>query len=156
MFVPQCREDGGYQASQCHGSTGFCWCVDEYGNELTGARVRGPLNCSGKLHILFIHFSIVKKQIYLVNFPAKTWYFQCENKSHLHATSHHSQRKWNGLVFYYRLYSKLNIRWPFGDAKFIFLCRKIFHSFFALICEIVLHNRRDVSAGPCKILYFFV
>jgi len=46
MFVPQCREDGGYQDSQCHGSTGFCWCVDEYGNELTGTRVRGTLNCS--------------------------------------------------------------------------------------------------------------
>ena len=67
MFVPQCREDGGYQPSQCHGSTGFCWCVDEYGNELTGTRVRGPLNCSGKLHILFKHFSIIKKQIEDIN-----------------------------------------------------------------------------------------
>jgi len=46
MIIPQCREDGGYQASQCHGSTGFCWCVDEYGNELTDTRIRGPINCS--------------------------------------------------------------------------------------------------------------
>lgn len=55
MFVPQCREDGGYQDSQCHGSTGFCWCVDEYGNELTGTRVRGTLNCSGAfMYYLYI------------------------------------------------------------------------------------------------------
>ena len=47
MFVPQCREDGGYQATQCHASTGFCWCVDEYGNELTETRARGQHNCSG-------------------------------------------------------------------------------------------------------------
>ncbi|XP_068710293.1 uncharacterized protein [Montipora foliosa] len=47
MFIPQCREDGGYQPSQCHDSNGYCWCVDEYGNELIDTRVRGHRNCSG-------------------------------------------------------------------------------------------------------------
>lgn len=47
MFVPQCRDDGGYQSTQCHGSSGYCWCVDEYGNELIDTRVRGQRNCSG-------------------------------------------------------------------------------------------------------------
>lgn len=59
MFVPQCREDGGYKASQCHGSTGFCWCVDEYGNELTDTRIRGPLNCSGKSYNNYLYIFTV-------------------------------------------------------------------------------------------------
>lgn len=47
MFVPQCCKNGGYQATQCDNSTGFCWCVDEYGNELMDTRVKGQVNCSG-------------------------------------------------------------------------------------------------------------
>ena len=35
-FVPQCEEDGSYASTQCWGSTGECWCVDEYGIEITG------------------------------------------------------------------------------------------------------------------------
>ena len=31
VFVPRCNEDNGelYKSLQCHGSTGFCWCVRE-------------------------------------------------------------------------------------------------------------------------------
>ncbi|PFX15746.1 Equistatin [Stylophora pistillata] len=46
LFVPQCLDDGRYRALQCHVSTGFCWCVDDFGNELTETRVRGRPNCS--------------------------------------------------------------------------------------------------------------
>ena len=28
-YVPQCEEDGRFSAVQCHGSTGYCWCVAE-------------------------------------------------------------------------------------------------------------------------------
>lgn len=34
QFIPRCTEEGLYQRLQCHGSTGFCFCV----NETTGAR----------------------------------------------------------------------------------------------------------------------
>ena len=27
-FVPQCEADGSFSQIQCHGSTGYCWCVD--------------------------------------------------------------------------------------------------------------------------------
>ena len=40
-FIPQCTEDGYYEASQCHGSTGHCWCVTKEGEELQGTRT-GP------------------------------------------------------------------------------------------------------------------
>ena len=31
VFVPRCNEENGelYKTLQCHGSTGFCWCVRE-------------------------------------------------------------------------------------------------------------------------------
>ncbi|XP_063685805.1 thyroglobulin-like [Bolinopsis microptera] len=34
----KCEEDGSFSPSQCHPSTGHCWCVDEFGNELPGSR----------------------------------------------------------------------------------------------------------------------
>ncbi|EDO39095.1 predicted protein, partial [Nematostella vectensis] len=27
-YIPQCDKDGRYSALQCHGSTGYCWCVN--------------------------------------------------------------------------------------------------------------------------------
>ncbi|XP_071601251.1 nidogen-2 isoform X2 [Heliangelus exortis] len=36
--VPQCDEEGGYRPLQCHGSTGYCWCVDAAGQEIAGTR----------------------------------------------------------------------------------------------------------------------
>ena len=35
-YVPQCEEDGSFATTQCLGSTGECWCVDEYGIEIPG------------------------------------------------------------------------------------------------------------------------
>lgn len=36
--VPQCDEQGNYRPLQCHGSTGYCWCVDGAGQEIAGTR----------------------------------------------------------------------------------------------------------------------
>ncbi|XP_054720321.1 U24-ctenitoxin-Pn1a-like isoform X2 [Uloborus diversus] len=33
-YHPQCEEDGTYSRTQCHGSVGYCWCVDEHGNKV--------------------------------------------------------------------------------------------------------------------------
>ncbi|XP_043966031.1 nidogen-2 isoform X6 [Gambusia affinis] len=40
-YVPQCDENGLYVPQQCHGSTGYCWCVDSSGQERAGTRT-GP------------------------------------------------------------------------------------------------------------------
>lgn len=39
-FVPECDEYGHYVPTQCHGATGYCWCVDRDGRELEGTRTR--------------------------------------------------------------------------------------------------------------------
>ncbi|XP_012378990.2 nidogen-2 isoform X3 [Dasypus novemcinctus] len=36
--IPQCDEQGNFLPLQCHGSTGFCWCVDPDGHEVPGTR----------------------------------------------------------------------------------------------------------------------
>ncbi|XP_072319180.1 nidogen-2 [Eucyclogobius newberryi] len=38
VFVPQCDVEGQYVPQQCHGSTGYCWCVDSSGQEKPGTR----------------------------------------------------------------------------------------------------------------------
>ncbi|XP_044515871.1 testican-1 [Gracilinanus agilis] len=45
VFIPRCNDEGYYKATQCHKSTGQCWCVDKYGNELAGSRKQGAVNC---------------------------------------------------------------------------------------------------------------
>uniref|UniRef100_A0A3B3XBZ8 Thyroglobulin type-1 domain-containing protein n=1 Tax=Poecilia mexicana TaxID=48701 RepID=A0A3B3XBZ8_9TELE len=40
-YVPQCDENGLYVPKQCHGSSGYCWCVDSRGQERTATRT-GP------------------------------------------------------------------------------------------------------------------
>ncbi|XP_048580646.1 fibrillin-1 isoform X2 [Nematostella vectensis] len=45
-FLPTCKPDGNYEKMQCHGSTGFCWCVDADGAELVGSRLRGKPLCN--------------------------------------------------------------------------------------------------------------
>ncbi|XP_030609947.1 nidogen-2 isoform X2 [Archocentrus centrarchus] len=37
-YVPQCDAEGQYLPQQCHGSTGYCWCVDSRGEERAGTR----------------------------------------------------------------------------------------------------------------------
>ncbi|NWR95136.1 TICN3 protein, partial [Furnarius figulus] len=46
QYIPFCDEDGYYKPSQCHGSIGQCWCVDRYGNEVTGSRTNGAAECA--------------------------------------------------------------------------------------------------------------
>ncbi|KAM5235573.1 LOW QUALITY PROTEIN: nidogen-2 [Ctenodactylus gundi] len=36
LHIPQCDEQGNFLPLQCHGSTGFCWCVDMNGQEIPG------------------------------------------------------------------------------------------------------------------------
>ena len=45
-FVPSCKVTGDYEEIQCHGSTGFCWCVDKFGNEMEGTRTSRQPNCT--------------------------------------------------------------------------------------------------------------
>jgi|TARA_Y100000994_G_scaffold249623_1_gene262777 hypothetical protein len=54
-FIPQCDEDGSYSPLQCWSSTGFCWCVDEDGNEIPGTLLgpgNGVPNCVESLDTL--------------------------------------------------------------------------------------------------------
>ncbi|XP_056419511.1 saxiphilin-like [Hyla sarda] len=37
-FVPQCDEKGNFSPQQCHGSTGYCWCVNVNGEEIAGTK----------------------------------------------------------------------------------------------------------------------
>ncbi|KAM7021900.1 testican-3 isoform 2-T2 [Passerculus sandwichensis] len=46
QYIPFCDEDGYYKPSQCHGSLGQCWCVDRYGNEVSGSRTNGAAECA--------------------------------------------------------------------------------------------------------------
>merc|ERR1712080_719956 len=40
--IPQCKADGTFKEKQCHGSTGYCWCVEpESGAEIKGTK-KGP------------------------------------------------------------------------------------------------------------------
>ncbi|KAL2789922.1 nidogen-2 precursor [Daubentonia madagascariensis] len=38
LHIPQCDEQGNFLPLQCHGSTGFCWCVDPDGHEVPGTQ----------------------------------------------------------------------------------------------------------------------
>ncbi|XP_067899716.1 testican-1 isoform X1 [Heterodontus francisci] len=49
IFMPRCNADGSYKPSQCHSSTGQCWCVDKYGNEIAGSRIQGTPICGSNL-----------------------------------------------------------------------------------------------------------
>ena len=40
-FTPKCEVDGRYSEIQCHGSTGYCWCVNENGDKMPNTEVRG-------------------------------------------------------------------------------------------------------------------
>ena len=51
-FVPQCEEDGSFASTQCWGSTGYCWCVDDYGVETPGTSIpswQGMPDCASTI-----------------------------------------------------------------------------------------------------------
>jgi len=56
-FIPICDEDGLFEATQRHGSTGHSWCVNRYtGEEIPGSRV-GPTQerktpCGAEAHLI--------------------------------------------------------------------------------------------------------
>ena len=39
-YLPQCEEDGNFSRVQCHGSTGYCWCVETEGGVPVSGAVR--------------------------------------------------------------------------------------------------------------------
>ena len=39
-FMPECETDGSFKEVQCHGSTGYCWCVDKEGNKREETEIR--------------------------------------------------------------------------------------------------------------------
>ena len=45
-YIPQCDEDGSFRKYQCHGSTGYCWCVDQSTNKPISNHVRSIPQCS--------------------------------------------------------------------------------------------------------------
>ena len=47
-FAPECDREGNYKSMQCHYSTGYCWCVDKYGQELPGTRTKGSVDCDDR------------------------------------------------------------------------------------------------------------
>lgn len=44
-YKPQCDEKGNYLPTQCWHATGFCWCVDKYGNPIEGTASRSRPQC---------------------------------------------------------------------------------------------------------------
>ena len=58
-FVPQCEDDGSYAPMQCWASTGYCWCVDEDGVEISGTSIpswEGIPNCAEEIDSLNVLF----------------------------------------------------------------------------------------------------
>ena len=53
-YIPQCTEACEWEPMQCWGSTGYCWCVDQYGNEIEGTSTpswQGLPECEQILHV---------------------------------------------------------------------------------------------------------
>uniref|UniRef100_UPI00398F2778 uncharacterized protein nid2a isoform X2 n=1 Tax=Pristiophorus japonicus TaxID=55135 RepID=UPI00398F2778 len=40
QHVPQCNQFGDFNPLQCHGNSGYCWCVDKEGREIQGTRTQ--------------------------------------------------------------------------------------------------------------------
>lgn len=46
QYIPQLFENGSLTPKQCHGSTGYCWCIDNNGTRLGESVGPGiPLQC---------------------------------------------------------------------------------------------------------------
>ncbi|XP_035385973.1 testican-3 isoform X1 [Electrophorus electricus] len=46
QYIPSCDENGFYRPQQCRSSSGQCWCVDRYGNEIAGSHRMGHAECA--------------------------------------------------------------------------------------------------------------
>ena len=49
VFVPKCKANGQFRATQCHKRTKTCWCVYEDGKEIPETRVKKPERPNCKL-----------------------------------------------------------------------------------------------------------
>ena len=63
-FTPRCIDNGDYEKKQCHGSTGYCWCVEEStGKELLGSRKRpgaGDPQCrESAFYLVFLYLLLL-------------------------------------------------------------------------------------------------
>ena len=87
-FMPSCKDDGSYNERQCHGSTGYCWCVDKKGREWFGTRQRGALDCTKS--------SNPKANTYLVHLYQKAYWFlfDCSSPLYLLCLSFFSMPRW--------------------------------------------------------------
>ena len=70
-YIPQCEEDGSYSPLQCWSSTGYCWCVDQDGNEIPGTSLgpgQGIPECNEQIDSLNVLF-IGNSYTYFNNMP---------------------------------------------------------------------------------------
>ena len=44
-FIPTCDPNGQFSVTQCHGSTGNCWCAHRNGTKIDNTEVRGDPGC---------------------------------------------------------------------------------------------------------------
>lgn len=72
-FNPKCEVDGRYSEIQCHGSTGYCWCVNENGEKMPKTEVKGPEpKCGGGKS--FRIFLVIFLSLYHIKFLfAEQW-----------------------------------------------------------------------------------
>ncbi len=49
-YIPQRDSNGKLLPKQCHGSTGFCWCINEKGERFDVSGPGIPLECPVLLH----------------------------------------------------------------------------------------------------------
>lgn len=66
-FSPDCDRDGNYKPSQCHVSSGVCWCVDSQGQEIPGTRGRGSKQCAAPGWINMTLMNILGDHTYFKN-----------------------------------------------------------------------------------------
>lgn len=64
VFVPKCKANGQFRATQCHKRTKTCWCVYEDGTEIPETRVKKPErpNCKLISGDCGLRFSLYRKQ----------------------------------------------------------------------------------------------
>lgn len=44
-YAPRCRADGSFEEVQCDRRNMFCWCVDQFGNQIPRTRSRDQVRC---------------------------------------------------------------------------------------------------------------